>query len=286
MKRIAKWIGIGLGSLVGLLVLAAIGVFLVSGYMLGRTHQAKAETLPAPSAQLLADAPRQARIQGCLTCHGEGLRGKVMVDSPPFGRITAPNLTEVAARASDQQLAAAIRQGIGHDGRALFVMPSPQYARLSDAEVAALIAFIRSQPRASGNVEGFRAGPIARAVLVAGKLRPVMARVDEYRTRMPIPVGAEHAAGHRLAANGCSECHGPALEGQKMEEGSVTPDLSIAGAYDLDQFKTLLRTGKTPGNKKLVLMKEVAEKDFVHLNDAEIESLHGYLRARAEKLGK
>ena len=285
MKRIAKWIGTGVAGLVGLLVLAAIGVFLVSGYMLGRTHQAKAETLPAPGAELLADAPRQARIQGCLSCHGEGLKGKIMIDSPIFARLTAPNLTEVAARATDQQLAAGIRQGIGHDGRALFIMPSPQYSRLSDSEIAALIAFIRSQPRTPGTREGFKAGPIGRAVVVAGKLRPVMTRLDEYRTRMPIPVGAEHAAGRRLAANGCSECHGPALSGEKMDEGSVTPDLAIAGAYDLDQFKTLLRTGKAPGGKKLDLMKEVAEKDFVHLTDAEIKSLHGYLRARAVKLG-
>lgn len=71
-----------------------------------------------------------------------------------------------------------------------------------------------------------------------------------------------------------------------MDEGSVTPDLAMAGAYDLDQFKTLLRTGKAAGGKKLGLMKEVAEKDFVHLTDAEIQSLHGYLRARAEKLSR
>ena len=70
-----------------------------------------------------------------------------------------------------------------------------------------------------------------------------------------------------------------------MDDGSAAPNRSIGGAYDYDQFRTLLRTGKTPGNKKLRLMKEVAEKDFVHLKDAEIKALHDYLRARAEKLG-
>ena len=285
MKRVAKWIGVGIGGVVALLVLAAVGIFLVSGYMLGRSHEAKAETLAAPTAQQLADAPRQARIQGCISCHNEGLRGRVMIDSPAFARLTAPNLTEVAARATDQQLAAAIRQGIGHDGRALFMMPSPQYSRLSDGEVAALIAFIRSQPRTAGNVEGFDPGPIGRAMVVAGKLSPVMTRTREYRTRMPIHAAVQHAAGRRIAANSCSGCHGPALDGQLMEEGSVSPDLVMAGAYDLDQFKTLLRGGKAPGGKKLGLMKEVAEKDFVHLTDGEIKSLHDYLRARAEKLG-
>lgn len=285
MKRVAKWIGLGLAGLIGLLIVAAIGIFLVSGYMLGKVHEAKAETLAPPTAQLLADAPRQARIQGCLTCHGEGLRGSMMIDAPIFARVTAPNLTEVAARASDQQLAAAIRQGIGHDGRALFIMPSPQYSRMSDGEVAALIAFIRSQPRAAGNSGGFKPGPIGRAIVAIGRLRPAPAKMEEFRTRAPIQAGPAHSAGQRLAANSCSECHGPALEGQTMEDGSEVPNLTIAAAYDYDQFRTLLRTGRTPGNKKLGLMKEVAEKDFVHLTDAEIKALHDYLRARAEKLG-
>jgi mono/diheme cytochrome c family protein len=284
MKRAAQWIGIGAAGLAGLLALAATGIFLVSSYILGRNHEAKAETLAPPTPRIMADAPRLARIQGCVSCHGEGLTGRVLVDTPAFARVTAPNLTEVAARATDQQLAAAIRQGIGHDGRALFIMPSPQYSRLSDAEVAGLIKFVRSQPRAPGKVEGFRPGPIGRTVVVTGGLRPAPAKIEEYRTKVPVHLGASYAAGRRLAATSCSECHGPALQGQKMEDGNVTPDLTIAGAYDYEQFRTLLRTGKTPGNKRLGLMKEVAEKDFVHLTEAETKSLHDYLRARAEKL--
>lgn len=284
MKRIAKWLGVGAAAVTGLLLAAVIGIFLVSAHMLGRSYEAKAETLAAPSAELLSDAPRQARLQGCLNCHGEGLRGRVLVDDAAFGRLTAPNLPRIAARATDQQLAAAIRQGIGHDGRPLFIMPSPQYSRLDDAKVAALIAFIRAQKPVAGPVEGFRPGPIGRAVLVAGRIRPAAAKIDEYRTRAPIQLGPQYAAGRRLAANGCSECHGPALEGQTMEDRHVAPDLMIAGAYDYDQFRTLLKSGKAPGGKALTMMKEVAEKDFVHLTEAEIRSLHDYLRARAEKL--
>jgi len=283
MKRIAKWLGIGVAGLLALLVLAAIGIFAVSGYIMGRSHEARAETLVAPTPAQLADGPRQAKILGCVTCHGEGLRGKVMFDAPNVAKVVAPNLTEVAARATDQQLAAAIRQGIGYDGRALFVMPSPQYSRLSDGEVASLIAFIRSQPRGPGLSDRPQIGPIGRVGMAMGKFKPSTARVEEYLTKMPIEVGPQHAAGRRLAANDCSECHGPQLEGEDMFEGK-TPDLSIAGAYDYEQFRTLLRTGKTPDNRKLGLMKEVAEKDFVHLTDSEIRSLHDYLRARAEKL--
>jgi len=259
-------------------------VWYASASTLNRDYRPVPERLSRPTPEQLADAPRQARILGCVSCHGEGLAGRRMFEEPGVASVWAPNLTEVAARATDQQLAAAIRQGIGHDGRALFVMPSPQYARLSDGEVASLIAFIRRHPRVAGTSDRTSIGPIGRLGVAIGTFRPSTARVEEYRTRLPIDAGPQHAAGRRLAANDCSECHGPQLEGEEMFE-LTTPDLSIAGAYDYEQFRTLLRTGKTPGNKKLGLMKEVAEKDFVHLTDAEIRSLHDYLRARAEKLG-
>ena len=284
MKRIAKWIGIGLAGLLALVVAALVGVLAISGYVIGRSHEAKAETLERPSPQLLVDAPRQARILGCVACHGEGLKGQVMFDAPNIAKVTAPNLTEVAAKASDQQLAAAIRQGIGHDGRALFVMPSQEYARLSDGEVAALIAYIRSQPRAAGNTDRPHIRALGRVGVATGKFGPSRDRIQEFLTTAPLDLGPRHAAGRRIAANACSECHGPSLGGQEMF-GMAPPDLMIAGAYDYDQFRTLLRTGKTPGDKKLGLMKEVAERNFVHLTDAEIRALHDYLRARAEKLG-
>lgn len=284
--RVAKWFGMGLAGLIGLLVIAALFIFLLSGQILGRRYEAKAETLAQPSQAELADAPRQARVHGCVTCHGEGVSGKLLFDIPNVARIFAPNLTQVAAKASDQQLAAAIRQGIGHDSRPLFVMPSQQYAHLSDTEVAALISWIRRQPRAPGNTEHVSVGPLGRVALAAGKFQAAPVRVEEYSKQAPIGLGTTHSAGQQLVTKNCTECHGPALFGRTMEDGAQAPDLTIAGAYDYEQFKTLLRTGRAPGNKKLDLMKVVAENDFTHFRDDEIAAIYGYLRARADKLSK
>jgi mono/diheme cytochrome c family protein len=278
--------GLGVAGLAGLALLAILAVFFVSGQILGERIEAKAERLAEPSPTLLADAPRQARVQGCTNCHGEGLRGKLMLDEPWVMRIVAPNLTDIAAQASDQQLAAAIRQGIGHDGRPLFIMPSLQYSRMSDGEVAALIRFIRMQPKAEGGNPLPSFGPIGRFALAAGKFQPATARMEDYRTQAPIGLGARHAAGQRLAANGCSECHGPALYGQAMGPDGFAPDLTIAGAYDYDQFRTLLRTGKPPSGRDLGFMSDVARKDFKYLRDDEIRALYDYLQARAQKLSR
>jgi mono/diheme cytochrome c family protein len=285
MRKALRWAGIGLAGLIALLIVAAIVIFAWSEVILRRDYAAAPETLPALSAAETAGAPRLARVLGCLSCHGEGLKGKLMFDAPGVARVFAPNITQVAARSSDQQLAAGIRQGIGHDGRGLFIMPSPQYSRLSDRETAALVAWIRTLPRAEGQTRGLKAGPIGRLGLVLGSFRPGPEGVAEFRTQVPVALGAGHEPARHLAATACAECHGPALMGGSAGPDQKAPDLSVAAGYDSAQFRTLMRTGRPPTGRDLGLMSEVARNDFSHLTDAEIDALHAYLVARKERLG-
>ena len=285
MRKALRWAGIGLGAVIGLLLVAALVILLWSEMILRREYAAAAETLPGPSAAEAAEAPRLARVLGCLSCHGEGLKGKLMFDAPGVAKVFAPNLTEVAAKSSDQQLAAGIRQGIGHDRRGLFIMPSAMFSRLDDRQTAALVAWIRTLPRAEGQTRGLSAGPIGRLLLVLGKFRPVPELVAEYRSQVPIDLGPEHRAGRYLAATACSECHGPALLGGSAGPDEKAPDLRVAAGYDPAQFKALMRTGRPPDGRDLGLMTVVGKNDFSHLTDAEIDSLYAYLAARAKRLG-
>lgn len=285
MRKALRWAGIGLGGLIALLVVAAVVIFAWSEIILRRDHPAAPEALPALSAAEAAAAPRLARVLGCLSCHGEGLKGKLMFDIPGVAKVYAPNLTEVASKATDQQLAAGIRQGIGHDGRGLFIMPSPQFSRLTDRETAALVAWIRTLPRAPGQGRGLTPGPLGRLGLVTGEFRPGPEGVALYRTQAPIALGPEHEASRHLAATACAECHGPALMGGTAGPDQIAPDLRIAAGYDIGQFRTLMRTGRPPDGRDLGLMTTVSRDDFTHLADAEIDALHAYLAARAKRLG-
>jgi cytochrome c553 len=287
MRKVLRWLGYIVVAILVLLLLFAAWVWFASGGVLGRTHQALPERLAPPSAAQLADAGRQARLLGCADCHGRGLEGGMVFDAQPFATVRAPNLTELAPRVSDQQLARAIRQGIGHDGRALFIMPSDQYSRLSDQEVAAIIVAIRRSPRSGGPVPPIRWGPIGRFALATGGLRSVMTTVEDFRVRQPYDTGPGEAAGRRLAATVCAACHGPDLTGGAAEgEDRAPPDLAIAAAYDPAQFRALLRTGVPPGGRDLGLMKQVARRDFANFSDEEIAQLHAYLRARAERVAR
>jgi hypothetical protein len=102
---------------------------------------------------------------GCLDCHSEhdwgapgvppieaklGAGDVFPLESLP-GRIVAHNITPHpetgAGNWPDDALARAIREGIGHDGRALFpLMPYERFQAMSDESSAAVIVYIRSIP--------------------------------------------------------------------------------------------------------------------------------------------
>ena len=125
MRKLLRWLGYAVAGFVGLVLIAAAWIWFASWREINCAYAAVPERLARPSAAQLADAPRQARVLGCVSCHGEGLRGHRMFDEPGVATVWAPNLTEIAARANDQQLARAIRQGIGVDGRALWIDAFP-----------------------------------------------------------------------------------------------------------------------------------------------------------------
>jgi cytochrome c553 len=283
MATLLRWLGYVVAAVLLLALLAAAGIWFVSERALGGTYAGVAERLAQPTAAQLADGDRQLKILGCYSCHGAGLRGNLMFAEPNVAEVHAPNLTLLAAQASDQQLARAIRQGIGADGRPLFVMPSSQYSRLDDAEVAALIAAIRALPAGGKQTPPVHVGPIGRFGLAAGKFRMQPDEVERYKADMPADLGAGLAAGRKLAMVNCAECHGPSFGGGEPKPGTKAPDLMVAGAYDLPEFRRLMRTGVASGNRKLGLMTEVARDDFSHFTDDEIAAIHAYLKERAAR---
>ena len=270
-------------GLVVLLLFAVVAVYGLSERKLSSRLEPATSKLARPSAAELADAPRQLHVLGCLTCHGPGLRGDKFLDEPGVATIYAPNLTLVAARATDQQLDHAIRQGIGHDGRALLIMPSEGYQFMADSEVAAMIAAIRALPTGGKETPKASVGPKGRLGLALGQFHTAPELVRSFRaTRIP-DFGPAFRRGRHIVEVNCAECHGPLLRGQEVEPGAVAPDLQIAGAYDLDQFRTMLRTGVAPGNKDIGLMGRVARDDFKYLKDDEVAAIHAYLVERANR---
>jgi cytochrome c553 len=286
MAKLLRWTGYVVGALLLLVLIAAAAVWLIAGQKLSAHGTLKPEHLAAPTAAQLADAPRQLHVLRCVGCHDAGLRGRLFFDEPYVARVYAPNLTAVAATASDEQLARAIRQGIGADGRALAIMPSDTFARLDDGEVAVLIAAIRALPKVGGPTPERKVGFLGRVGLLTGEFHTMPEAVTEYASKLPLDLGPQYARGRHMAASNCAECHGPALSGGEVEPGLNAPDLAIAGAYDPAAFKRLIRTGVPAGGRKLKIMGDIARNNFSYMTDAEIDQLYAYLQARAQKLSR
>ena len=283
MTKFLRWTALSIGGVIILALVVAALIWAVSTQKLNARLHPKAEALGQPSAEQLADADRQLKVLGCIGCHGEGARGDRFLDIPGVATLYAPNLTLIAARASNQQLAQAIRQGIGYDGRPLLVMPSEGYQFLSDAEVAALIAAIRALPKGGHDQPPVQIGPKGHVGVAIGEFTTAPELVAKYRSERIADYGPAFAHGRHIIEVNCTECHGPRLSGKELEPGVIAPDLDVAGAYDLEQFRTMLRTCVAPGGKDIGLMGRIARRDFKYLKDDEIEAIHAYLVHRAQR---
>lgn len=283
MAKLLRWTGYGLGVLLLVLLVAAAVLWIWSDRVMAQRSNPAPLTLAAATPAQVADAPRMLRVHGCVSCHGEGLRGRLFLDEPAVGQVYAPNIPLLARTASDAQLDRAIRQGIGHDGRSLWIMPSAGYQFMTDQEAAALIAAIRALPVGGEQTPPISFGPLARVGIVNGSFKAQPAMVSDYR-RAPLPaLGIGLEKGRHLTQVNCADCHGPQLTGKEIEPGVVSADLSIVGAYDQAQFRKLLRQGQAPSGKDLGLMREVAVDDFNYLRDDEIDAIHAYLVERAQR---
>jgi mono/diheme cytochrome c family protein len=281
VRTLLRWSGYALAALL-ILALGAAGFVYAASERTARTVYdvpLNVIAVPADSAAI-AEGRRLALIRGCYDgCHGKGADGGVFFDQPMLARLVAPNLTRIVAEQSDTELERVIRQGVRPNGRSTIGMPSAMYYHLTDEDLGAIIAFLRSLPPTDGPATVISLGPLARLGVVLGQYEPQVRMIDR-----SVPRARAHqlddtvAHGRYLALTSCTECHGGDLRGSR--DGG-TPTLAIAAAYSPDAFARLMRTGIALGDRELTLMASVARGRFSHFTEGELTALHAYLKTLA-----
>ena len=286
MKRVLRWTAVGLGALVAIAVVAYGVVYVVSERTLARAYPFAPIAITVPSdAEAIAEGGRLARVQLCLSCHGDNGEGRLLFEQLLIAHIVAPNLTTAAARYSDSELVGIVRSGVRPDGRSMVVMPSSVMRLLSDADLGKIIAFLRSLPAAKGPGPDVGIGPLGRIGLLQG-LYKIEAQLVAEAVLPPDAVGEAAARGRYLASTICSHCHGTDLRGAPPLAGDAgTPPLLIVAAYSPEAFTRLLREGVALGDRELGEMREVARGALHALTDAEIADLYVYLHELAPAPG-
>jgi len=229
------------------------------------------------------DHPVLANMQGA---------GQVMPFDDLPGRVVAPNLTPDpetgSGNWSDDQLSRAIREGIGHDGRALFpMMPYQHYRLMSDEDLASVVVYIRSLP------------PVRHELPATSIIFPVkylIRSVPEPITgpvTAPAPTRVIQYGSYLVNMGGCVDCHTPMDKGQPLSgmdfaggqvfqgawghtvSANITPDASGIGYYDEGLFMQVMRTGFVKARKLDALM---PVEQFKGLTDDDLKAMFAYLR--------
>jgi len=296
IRKILKWIGIVLGSLIGLLVLAFAVLYIIGSAnwnrIRGNDHDVPVETIPIPTDQAsIARGEHIATIRMCRYCHTEALSGDFET-VPGLITLSFPNLTSgaggVGATNTDEDWVRAIRHGVGHDARGLALMPARVFYYLSDEDLGALIAYLKSLPPVDNELPATDLGPLGRVMLVLGQVPPeaVVPDVTVIDHDGPRPVAPEPGVtveyGKYLAST-CTLCHGSDLNGQTISEGGpeyLAPNLTPGGEvgyWSEEQFFATLHTGVAPSGRKL---KDVMPwKYFGQMTDDELRAVWLYLQS-------
>jgi mono/diheme cytochrome c family protein len=250
---------------------------------------------------IVRDADTLARGQhlfvsrGCQECHGVNGIGHLVFDAGPVIRLVAPNITPtgLAGRYDADKIAAAIRHGVRADGRALVFMPAEDFAQLSDADTAALVAYVQSLPPSDNHPGAIQIRPLARLLYFFGKfpLTPADHIDHTPRQRADLVVAPTAAYGAYLASS-CTGCHGADLAGQRIPgvppdvppSANLTPDAHGLKGWSEADFIRTLRTGKRPDGRELNPI--MPWRSLSQMSDTELQALWAYLQQLPPKPGK
>lgn len=187
---------------------------------------------------------------------------------------------------TDEELNRAIREGIGRDGRRLFPI-MPAYQRLSDEDLAAIIAYLRSQPAVRNELpktqlpEPVRANlpppmPVARPVAAPDLADPV--KKGEYLVTLGdcvschTPLDPQGVPQMKLAFGGGFELSGP---WGVVVSTNITPDASGISYYDEALFLKVMRIGN-PGARKL--NRVMPFHVYRNMTDEDLKAIFSFLK--------
>jgi len=265
MKTTFKWIGIMLGSLIGLLLALAL-VFLILGNMrLNKSYEFPADNVTIPTDETSIERGRHIAETTCAQCHGKDLGG---VDGwfkmEGIADIDTSNLTTGSGGVgsvytSDADYVWVIRHGIGTDGKPTFMPAVLAYQNMSDEDPGAVIAYLRDASPVDRATEG-AFDVMGKIMLGAGMFGNLPVEEVSHAAHVTAPAASVTVEyGEYLATLGdCSSCHGVDYAGGAFPDPAITlpvPNITPAGnigAWTEDEFITAMRTGVTPEGKPLV----------------------------------
>ncbi|MFQ5550454.1 MAG: c-type cytochrome [Gemmatimonadales bacterium] len=295
MKKVLKWIGIVSGGLLGLLVLAMVVLYASGSARLDKIHEIQPEPIAVPTDESSIARGRHLveALIFCQECHGDDLAGKVFIDEPMMATVYAPNLTAghggVGATYTDADYVRAIRHGVGLEGRGLLIIHADVFHNLSEEDLGAVIAYVKSAPPVDNEIPERRLLPLGRILLALGlfdleALPFIPAEVIDHSEPfidMPEMSATAEYGQYLVSITLCSMCHGSDLKGGPPLDPSMPAGPNITayggpGGWSEEQFVATIRSGVTPFGKALD-PEFMPWEIYANMTDDELAALWRYI---------
>lgn len=278
-----KWAGSGLAALLSTALTLTCLIAIAGLFKLN------ARSAPAPILDVEGSPDQILRGRAiadgfCSACHSKTgtMTGGVEIGEHfpvPIGSFVSSNLTPVGpvSRWSDGDIFRAIRNSVAPDGSWLIIMSYTNAGKLSDEDIHAVIAYIRSLPWIGKPTEdpADRLNLLGVVMLGAGMLptgNPVfIGPIKAPRVSATLQYGE-----YILSYQDCRGCHGPQLTGGVPGQlGPLGPDLNLVKKWKLEEFITTMRTGIDPNGHEL--SKEMPWQPIGRMSDEELGAVYEYL---------
>jgi mono/diheme cytochrome c family protein len=285
-RRALRWVSRAAAVLVVLVVIVVVIVYGVAEYRL----RARLDVPDHPfvvwsDSSLIARGHHVADVRGCTSCHGPSLGGSIRLENFAVGRLAAPNLTNGGRGASltDRDWERAVRHGVRRDGTPLLYMPSLEFTKLADDELAAVVAFARSLPATHDTMPPSKAGPLARALLLTGLPSVMSAGMIDHRAPHPAVVTPAVTAEYgEYVASACVGCHRAGFTGGPIPGAppSYPPAANLTpagiGQWSYGDFVRAMREGRRPDGS--VIRPPMPLKITRAMTDQEVAAVWTYLK--------
>jgi mono/diheme cytochrome c family protein len=292
VRSFLKWLGICIGSLVGLILVAGLGATIKANIQLTKNYSTQVETITISNdSASIARGKQWVESGNCIYCHGYDLAGTAFLDDPLIGSIPARNLTPGFGGAgrefTDADWVRAIRHGINPDGRSLIIMPSNDFYHFSDRDLGDIIAYLKSLPAVDKEWHEPEFAPFGKILVGAGAFGGVLIadNIDHTAARPSAPMEGPTAeyGEYLVKVKGCRMCHGENLAGDKNPPNPDAPPVPgiLAGSEvafwsETDFFRTI-RTGSTPSGHHMT--KFMPWKQFSKMSDDNLKAIWLYLKS-------
>jgi mono/diheme cytochrome c family protein len=290
MKKFFKWLGIVLGVLLGLIVIALAVFYFKGNAMSKRTYTIAPENIPIPTDAASIERGRHFAQAICADCHTDDLSGKLLLEAP-FAKIYSANLTSgkggAGSEFTDADFVRAIRHGVDNKGRGLVIMPAQLFWNFNDQDLGDVIAYLKSLPPVDKEQPDPQINALGKIMFGADMFGPAIipANVVAHDQRPPVvPIGVTIQFGEYLVSvTGCHDCHGSQLAGGKSNKpGAINaPNLTPGGdlkAWTDANFINTIRTGVTPSGRVLN-PDEMPWKHITNYSDDELKAIFMYLQS-------